>query len=60
MGGQAYGAENYGLLGLVLQQALVLSALVSGSVSIVWAFAKPILEGIGQVCACGGVGLGWE
>ncbi|XP_020183338.3 protein DETOXIFICATION 19-like isoform X1 [Aegilops tauschii subsp. strangulata] len=41
--GQAYGARMYRLLGLYLQSSLIMSAMVSVLISIVWLFTEPIL-----------------
>uniref|UniRef100_N1QZ50 Protein TRANSPARENT TESTA 12 n=1 Tax=Aegilops tauschii TaxID=37682 RepID=N1QZ50_AEGTA len=41
--GQAYGARMYRLLVLSLQSSLIMSAMVSVLISIVWLFTEPIL-----------------
>ncbi len=47
IGGQAYGAENYKLLGLVLQQALILTTIVCGLVGVLWSQVRRREEGTG-------------
>lgn len=41
--GQAYGAGLYRRLGLYLQSSLIVSALASALVSVVWVFTEPVL-----------------
>ncbi len=46
---QAYGAGNYMALGLVLQQALIISAIVFLAILALWTQAGPILLLAGMV-----------
>ncbi|KAE8802089.1 protein DETOXIFICATION 19-like [Hordeum vulgare] len=41
--GQAYGARMYRLLGLYLQSSLIMSAVVSVLISVLWLFTEPLL-----------------
>ncbi|KQK16109.1 protein DETOXIFICATION 19 [Brachypodium distachyon] len=41
--GQAYGARLYRMLGLYLQSSLIMSAVVSVVISVLWCFTEPLL-----------------
>ncbi|KAM3383811.1 hypothetical protein ACQJBY_008457 [Aegilops geniculata] len=41
--GQAYGAQLYRMLGLYLQSSLIMSAVVSVVIAVIWLFTKPLL-----------------
>uniref|UniRef100_A0ACD5UZM2 Uncharacterized protein n=1 Tax=Avena sativa TaxID=4498 RepID=A0ACD5UZM2_AVESA len=41
--GQAYGARLYRMLGLYLQSSLIMSAVVSVVISVLWLFTEPLL-----------------
>jgi MATE family multidrug resistance protein len=41
--GQAYGARLYRMLGLYLQSSLIISAVVSVLISVVWVLTEPLL-----------------
>ncbi|XP_051215742.1 protein DETOXIFICATION 19 [Lolium perenne] len=41
--GQAYGARLYRMLGLYLQSSLIMSAVVSVLISVLWLFTEPLL-----------------
>jgi MATE family multidrug resistance protein len=47
--GQAYGAEAFGLVGEVLQQALATALLCCCGVLGLWACMKPLMMALGQV-----------
>ncbi|CAM0909795.1 unnamed protein product [Alopecurus aequalis] len=46
--GQAYGARMYRMLGLYLQSSLIISAVVSVLISVLWLFTEPLLLCLGQ------------
>jgi MATE family multidrug resistance protein len=41
--GQAYGAQQYHMVGIYTQRAMLVSTLVSMPLSIIWAYIEPIL-----------------
>ncbi|KAM3371431.1 hypothetical protein ACQJBY_018693 [Aegilops geniculata] len=41
--GQAYGAQLYRMLGLYLQSSLIMSAVVSVAIAVIWLFTEPLL-----------------
>ena len=41
--GQAYGAQLYRMLGLYLQSSLIMSAVVSVVIAVMWLFTDPLL-----------------
>ncbi|XP_073364152.1 protein DETOXIFICATION 19-like isoform X1 [Aegilops tauschii subsp. strangulata] len=41
--GQAYGAQLYRMLGLYLQSSLIMSAVVSVVIAVMWLFTEPLL-----------------
>ncbi|XP_027357360.1 protein DETOXIFICATION 16-like [Abrus precatorius] len=41
--GQSYGAQQYHMVGIHMQRAIVVTMLVTMPVTIIWAFLKPIL-----------------
>lgn len=41
--GQAYGARLYRMLGLYLQSSLIMSAVVSVAISVLWCYTEPLL-----------------
>ncbi|VAH27311.1 unnamed protein product [Triticum turgidum subsp. durum] len=41
--GQAYGAQLYRMLGLYLQSSLIMSAVVSVVIAVIWLFTEPLL-----------------
>ncbi|CAL1406995.1 unnamed protein product [Linum trigynum] len=46
--GQAYGAQKYGMLGIYLQQSILILLLTAAAISVVYIFSKPILISLGQ------------
>lgn len=46
--GQAFGAENYPMLGLVLQRALLICWVACVPISVVWSQAHRLLSALGQ------------
>uniref|UniRef100_A0A803NZM9 Protein DETOXIFICATION n=1 Tax=Cannabis sativa TaxID=3483 RepID=A0A803NZM9_CANSA len=46
--GQAYGAHKYGMLGIYLQRSTILLMATGIPLTIIYAFSKPILLGLGE------------
>ncbi|CAI0550622.1 unnamed protein product [Linum tenue] len=46
--GQAYGAQKYAMLGIYLQQSILILLLTAAAISVVYIFSKPILISLGQ------------
>ncbi|KAK9806774.1 hypothetical protein WJX72_002374 [[Myrmecia] bisecta] len=46
--GQAFGACHYGLLGVILQRALLIGSLVATPCAVAWIWADKVLELLGQ------------
>lgn len=46
--GQSYGAEQYEMVGIHTQRAMVLLLLISIPISVIWSFTEPILVALGQ------------
>jgi multidrug resistance protein, MATE family len=46
--GQAYGAQNFPLLGIYMQRSVVLTTCVAALISLAWSQAGPLLQLLGQ------------
>uniref|UniRef100_A0A0D6R944 Protein DETOXIFICATION n=1 Tax=Araucaria cunninghamii TaxID=56994 RepID=A0A0D6R944_ARACU len=46
--GQAYGAKQYGMLGVILQRSMVIMTATAVLLSFLYAYADPVLRAIGQ------------